>query len=163
MSMMSYPHVFSSAQPDVTYTFTPADFALFDHQPDNSQFSQTTVDQAIEFGNTLQAGSATWSWLDALNTTPASSSLLQNYAEIPTSTAETGRLNPMAQPFEKETTMYQPVMQDGFISFNTQAQIDERRPTDKMEELASMFANFQARTEQRMTLIEKEILSVKSR
>jgi hypothetical protein len=49
------------------------------------------------------------------------------------------------------------------MSFDTQAQIDERRSMDKTEELISMFADFQAKTEERMTLIEKEIQAVKSR
>jgi hypothetical protein len=165
---MSYLNVFPSTQQDISYTLAPAEFALFDHQLNNSLFFQTAVDPTIEYENVLRADFTTCSWLDPAS---APSSLLQNYVEMPavpttstcTNGADTTLLNPMAQPFEQDTTIYHLDAQNSFMSFDTQAQIDERRPMDKTEELISMFADFQAKTEERMTLIEKEIQAVKSR
>lgn len=123
----------------------------------------------MDFGNTLHTDFTTWSWLGLHDAASAPSSLQQNYAEMPpvpttsTSTVDASFLNPMAQPFEQNTTVYQPIVQDRFTSCNSQAQVNERGPTDRIEELMSMFADFQAKTEQRMTLIEKEMQAVKSR
>ncbi|KAF2818270.1 hypothetical protein CC86DRAFT_389071 [Ophiobolus disseminans] len=69
----------------------------------------------------------------------------------------------MAQPFEHGTPIYQEGMQGSWISSDFQAPLEEPQAIDKFEELMSMFADFQAKTEQRMTLIEKEIREVKSR
>ncbi|KAF2818078.1 hypothetical protein CC86DRAFT_414223 [Ophiobolus disseminans] len=172
---MSYPE-FSSFAVQQDVTLAPADLTFFDHQVEypvmqsniDNYRSQPSVDLAPDLGNMLGANFTTWNWFNSPLLSPPS--LQQNYSEIQavptafTSTANTTPLlNPMAQPFEHGTPIYQEGMQGSWISSDFQAPLEEPQAIDKFEELMSIFADFQAKTEQRMTLIEKEIREVKSR
>jgi hypothetical protein len=173
---MSYLEFFPFTAPQEA-TIAPADLASFDHQPqfpimrgaiDNS-FPDLIAEPMLGFGSMPGADFAGWSWPDPLDLTQASHSLRQGYSQMEaapdviTSARNPVPLGPTVQAFEHNNAVYQPAALDGSTVFDTQARIDESWMIRKIEELTTMVLELQAKTDQRIDLIEEDIETVKSR
>ncbi|KAF3049105.1 hypothetical protein E8E11_008390 [Didymella keratinophila] len=173
---MSYSEFFSFTAPQEA-TIAPADLAFFDHQPQlptgqgaiNSLFSDLIAEPTLGFGSMPGADFEGWSWPDPLDLTQAPHSLQQGYSQTEaapdaiTSARNPVPLDPAAQAFEHNNAFYQPAAPDGSTVFDTQARVDESWTMRKIEELTTMILDLQAKTDQRIDLIEEEIKAVKGR
>lgn len=72
-------------------------------------------------------------------------------------------LDPAVKPFRHATAVYEATAQGGWIPTDAQARCNDPQALDKTEELIVMFAELEAKIEQRMTLIKEKINAVKNR
>ncbi|KAF3037139.1 hypothetical protein E8E11_001941 [Didymella keratinophila] len=158
-------------------TVAPSDLTFFDHQPQfpatqdatNSSFSEAIADSMLHSGSVLGADFAGWCWPDSFDLTQAPPSLQQSHLQtqaVPVVDDSAGNpvlLDPTAQPFEHNHAVCQPVVLDGLMVPDTQTRFDESWTIRKIEELKTMVVDLQAKTDQRMDLIEEEMKAVKSR
>jgi hypothetical protein len=165
---MSHPEFFPFTAPQEA-TIAPADLASFDHQP-QFPIMRGAIDNSFpDFGSMPGADFAGWSWPDPLDLTQASHLLQQGYSQMQaasdviTNASNPVPLDPTAQAFEHNNAFDQPAALDGSTVFDTQARIDESWMIRKIEELTTMVLDLQAKTDQRIDLIEEDIKTVKSR
>lgn len=103
---------------DLTLFNLESHYALIQNN-NNSQFPQTIIDPALEFGGMLDADFTAYSWANPPNLTQYPSLAQQNSSEAQvvanpvTSAVTTALLDPIAQPLQHSTAFYQPAGQDG--------------------------------------------------
>lgn len=91
----------------------------------NNSFSYATADPTLDFGSTLGANFAGWSWPDLLDVTQASPLLQQAYSQtqaasdVINSTVDPVLFDSIAQPFEHNNAVYQPAVLDGSVAYDT--------------------------------------------